>query len=237
VVTTENETPLNYVTISHKIPDVAFYLIDKGADVNIADYRGDTPLYNATRHDNFELGKRLVTMGCNVNVQNNKLETPLHEAICHANFHAAVYLLEHGADVNAQNEDGECPIHVAAGITVQLVALCLDKGANIEAQSKAKMTPFLKALSDNKLDIAKFLHKQGANVFVIDKDKNNAVHIAADCLRDNPETVEWVVKLGIKHWEKNKTKRSSNTPLELAQKRNSKFQTIAYLQSLPKGGQ
>jgi len=232
-LTANHETPVFLAAGLARTPAITFYLMDKGGDVNVVDKDGDTPLHNAAKNYRaFEIVKRLVDNGYNVNVQNNKKATPLHLAIdVQKNMNTVAYLLDKGASINAQNADGEYPIHIAADTTVQMIGYLLERGANIESKTKESSTPFLKSLDRNKLQIAQFLSGKGANVFATDKFNNNAIHIAADALYDNPETIKWLVSLGITYWKKNKAKKPM-TPIELAEKRD-KPQVVAYLKSLP----
>ncbi|KAN0141639.1 Ankyrin repeat-containing domain protein, partial [Lactarius tabidus] len=109
-------------------------LLGHGAQVNVADNRGHTPLHQVTlgNHDYRGLGmsqwdqkwhpgkvlrlaERLLESGADVNAQNKDQETPLHLA-SRLRLHAmARLLLKNGADVNAKNSEGKSPLHVATG--------------------------------------------------------------------------------------------------------------------------
>lgn len=51
-------------------------LIENGADVNLKDKRGSTPLYWAAFRNNFEIAKMLLEKGADVNIKNNDGATP-----------------------------------------------------------------------------------------------------------------------------------------------------------------
>ena len=47
-------------------PELAEYLIESGAEVNVKNYRGETPLHEACRHKNHELVELLIRSGADV---------------------------------------------------------------------------------------------------------------------------------------------------------------------------
>ena len=71
-------------------------LISAGADVNVKDYKGDTPLHRAVWMDNIELAKLLIASGTDVNAKDNYGETPLHLA---KSEEMKVLLEQHGATI------------------------------------------------------------------------------------------------------------------------------------------
>ena len=60
--------------------DVISYLIDKGADVNFTDNRGDTALINVSREGNFKVAKLLVDAGADIHHKNHNGYTALDVA-------------------------------------------------------------------------------------------------------------------------------------------------------------
>ena len=118
-------------------------LILKGADVNVRDNYGTTPLHHAAKRCNIELCKLLIDKGADINSKDCNDRTPLHYAINSidgikekynnkiSNFYdyydyydyfvdarrgyyrLIQFLLDQGADVNAQDNDGNCPLVIA----------------------------------------------------------------------------------------------------------------------------
>ena len=83
-------------------------LIRGGANVNVKDEHGWTPLHYATSH--IEVAKVLIDNGANVNAENKYGTTPLHFA---GSTEVAKLLLDNGADVNARDGKGQTPLHKA----------------------------------------------------------------------------------------------------------------------------
>ncbi len=77
-------------------------LIEAGADVNVTNSNGETPLYVASSKNQTEVVKLLLEAGADVN--KGRIEdgyTPLHVA-SHGNFRVVKLLLDAGADVNVK---------------------------------------------------------------------------------------------------------------------------------------
>ena len=82
-------------------------LLSHGADVNVLDCWGDSPLHKA-----FQYGRAveiLVDRGADVNIRNNS--TVLHEASRSGNLDVVQLLLSLGADVNDLDHQGVTPLH------------------------------------------------------------------------------------------------------------------------------
>ena len=87
--------------------DAATELIKRGADVNLADDDGDTPLHGAAQTGNVEVMQLLLEKSANPNARNSVGGTPLMWAAVYNNEEAAKLLLKAGADPLLQDNDGE----------------------------------------------------------------------------------------------------------------------------------
>jgi len=88
-------------------------LIEMGADVNVRDDSGLTPLYWASLRSFTDIAKILIEMGADVNVRNKDGYTPLYWVSSEGHTEIAKMLIEKGADVNTKNEDNETPLQSA----------------------------------------------------------------------------------------------------------------------------
>jgi ankyrin repeat protein len=114
----------NYVNINKIIHqaielnnlEVLYYIVENGADVNLLNYDGNTPLLMAIEQQNLEIIQYLVENGADVNLENGDRYTPLLMAIEQQNLEIIQYLVENGADVNLEYSDGYSPILLATMI-------------------------------------------------------------------------------------------------------------------------
>lgn len=125
------------------------FLINKGANVNLADSYGFTPL--------------LMAVSWCPNVDVSLIE----------------HLIQKGADVNCQNTDGLTGLHYAISSGFDDVArLLIEKGANVNAPDDKGTTPLILAVQKKNLFIAKLLLERGADVDWRDLHKKDAMSYA-----------------------------------------------------------
>jgi uncharacterized protein len=144
--TSGDESSALLVAIQNGHYDVAKYLVDNGADVNLANERGWNPLYLSVKHRNIETGTIPVpnqdqAMGfiqvlldhnvdvnarvkANTEIRNGQRATWLNEAGATPFLRAALcgdievmkLLVAHGADPKIATDDGTTPLMAAAGV-------------------------------------------------------------------------------------------------------------------------
>lgn len=91
---------------SAEFQQVAKVLIDQGADLEIRDANGMTPLMAAVKHGDAEIIKTLLQAGANKEAENSEGYTPLMLGILYGKMASVHTLLVNGADVSkaAKNE-------------------------------------------------------------------------------------------------------------------------------------
>jgi len=115
--------------------DEALELIAAGADVDLAQRDGTTPLHWAAYQLDVELVQRLIAKGARANTANRYGATPLGEAAKAANVEIASALLEAGAEVDAANADGETALMLAAKTgSTKVATLLIEAGADVNAR-------------------------------------------------------------------------------------------------------
>jgi hypothetical protein len=96
--------------------EVAQKLIEYGANIDVRDENGDTPLYLASggvRLKDLTVVRLLLEHGADMNARTNHRSTPLHRASSWGAVEVVRILLEHGADVEAEDDKGKTPLRVA----------------------------------------------------------------------------------------------------------------------------
>jgi ankyrin repeat protein len=145
---------------------VVKYLVDHGADVQLADEEGETPLLMAIMSPHEQHRSAIIT-----------------------------YLLEHGADVNHADDSGRTPLHlVSFDGTVDQAQMLMDRGADVNRRDIWGKTPLQNAVDAHSIDMIRYLVEHGADVRTIDKEGNTVLHCTDYPLDDT--TFEYFIEHG-----------------------------------------
>ena len=146
-------------------PEVAKYLIEKGADVNHADKNGATALLGAAQEGHPEVAKYLIEKGADVNHADKDGDTALKFAAKEGHLEIAKYLIEKGADVNHIGKNGTTALtSVAQEGHLEIAKYLIEKGADVNHIGKDGVTAFMVATYKGHPEVAKYLIEKGADV-------------------------------------------------------------------------
>ncbi len=118
-----------------KNPEILNFVIKCGANLNVNDGSGWTPLHHACQNGDLETVKTLIKNEASVHSFSNKQFYPIH--IAALNNHPAIieFLFENQAKLECKNDEGCTPLHLAAKKGhVESMRKLLDLGANIYAE-------------------------------------------------------------------------------------------------------
>jgi ankyrin repeat protein len=153
--------------------------VAQGADVNVRDNAGRTPLCCAAVEGHMEVVATLGELGADVNVQDTNGWTPLHQAAYHGHVELVATIVQHGADVNVQDTGGLSPLHRAAYHGhVEVVATLVQHGADVNVQNTYGQTPLHQAADCGHVEVVTTLVEHEADIRAITMRGNTALHCA-----------------------------------------------------------
>ncbi|WP_264336309.1 MULTISPECIES: ankyrin repeat domain-containing protein [unclassified Wolbachia] len=196
------QTPLHYAIQSGNT-EVAKYLIDHGANLNVHDnyyqktntkyvyYK--TPLHYAIESGNIEIAKYLIDRGANPNIQDAYSKTPLYSAIYSGNTEIVNYLLDHNADPNSKSYY-TFPLLAAIKLGhAEIVKSLVEHGADLGIKNTSAQTLLHYAIELKHTEIAKYLIDRGIDVDTRDISSGKSpLHFAMHM--KNMEVVKYLIE-------------------------------------------
>jgi ankyrin repeat protein len=165
----EGMTPVACAVVQAQA-DTVRLLLDNGADPNIPNKNGLTPLEHACGRDKAvatSLVKLLLAKGAEVNRTNKGGFSlgPLSWAVSSDNTELVKLLLDRGADAKAKTENGDTALHSAASRgDVEIAAMLIEHGADVNAKITGGTTPLHQAAWNGHEELIKLLLSKGAEV-------------------------------------------------------------------------
>ena len=152
-------------------------LLSKGFDPNTLSESGQVALYIAMREGSPKVAAVLLASPrLNIDAANAAGETPLTMAALQGRLDWARKLIDRGAKVQ---KPGWSPVHYAAtGPSTELLAMLLDRGADINARAPDMSTPLMMAVRFGPEDSVKLLVRRGAEKSYINERDVTAAELA-----------------------------------------------------------
>jgi ankyrin repeat protein len=181
-------TPLLYAARENCIACVDA-LLAKGADIDLADPDGVSPLHLAVMNANWDLAKKLIEAGADVDQWDIFGAAPLFTAV----------------GGRSRNDGGRAsidPPNEAKGI--EIVQLLLTRGANPNMQlffrpanvrgatNLRGSTPLIRAATNNDMEVVKLLLEHGADATVYQADRQTPIHAVLAGRATEKEAVELI---------------------------------------------
>ena len=164
-------------------------LLESGADIDLPDPDGVSPLHVAIMNANWDLAKRLIEAGADVNQWDMYGESPLFTAV-------GLYTRTDGGRASID------PLNATDGLTI--VRMLLDGGANPNMQlffrpsnvrgstNTRGSTPLIRAATNGDLDMVQLLLENGADATVYMADRQTPIHAVLAGRSSEPQALELI---------------------------------------------
>jgi len=152
-----------HFAVMQESTEMASFLIVRGANVNVCDNYGITPLSRSAYRGNAEMAQILLEAGAEVNSSCEDGVSALWRAVIEGHNDFAAVLLEHGVNVDVRDEHYDrTELHWAAiKGNKDMVELLLAKGADVKATDNNGRTPLSYALRYCYPDVVEVLTATG----------------------------------------------------------------------------
>ena len=198
----KGETALTYAVENADNEKVFKRVLDNGADVNMRDSLGVSPIFLAVKKKKDKFLDLLLERDADVNVPGKTGEvdnqTALSVAVANDDKETVKKLLDRGADPNIADSKGLLPLPgavIGPAADAEIVRMLLDKGANVNGQEKENGATALIYISSNKevssptrTEIVKMLLDKGADKSLKTKEGKTALDWAKEA--KNEDVVE-----------------------------------------------
>ena len=177
----------NFLNVTVEHPELFIKILNLGADPNIQNRNGYTPIARASRNGDKELVQLLIQKGADVNIKTNSSSTPLHHASFGNHIEIVQLLLQNGAKVNIKNQDAQTPLYQASlNVTKDVISLLLDvislllkNGADPNIANNNGTLPLHNVCLYGNEDMAKLLLKYGANINEVNVNNETPLFMAS----------------------------------------------------------
>lgn len=162
-----------------------------GADTEVTDKKGNTPLHAAAWWKRPELARLLVIAGADVNARNFRQETPLHIAASTKGGDAVVaMLIKASADLGALDRRGFTPLAVAClgGGSETMLSMLVEAGAD-------PASAMIAAVAGGKPRLIQRIVTIGGDPKIKDSKDDTLLHYAAEYC--GAEVIRCLVKIGV----------------------------------------
>ncbi|XP_071111739.1 ankyrin repeat domain-containing protein 50-like [Haliotis cracherodii] len=169
-------------------------LVRKGADVSLVDDVGNNILHMACLGGHVDIVKYVLSQKvADINSRGQYRRTPVMMAAEKGHRQVFDLLVREGADVSLVDDNGSNILHVAClGGHVDIVKYVLSqKVADMNGRGQYGRTPLMVAAEKGHRQVFDLLVTQGADLSLVDDDRNNILHVA--CLGGHVDMEKYVL--------------------------------------------
>jgi ankyrin repeat protein len=200
--TLDGKTALLYACKESQIKNVK-RLIDRRANVNVADNNGMNALHYASWsvNVNTDIIDLLIRNGVKVNAKSLDGKTALLYACKESQIKNVRKLIARGADINVVDNQEMNALHYASWsvkVNTEVIDLLISEGVDVNAQTLDGKTALLYACKESQIKNVKRLIDCRANVNLADNNGMNALHYASWSVNVNTEVIDLLIRNGVK---------------------------------------
>lgn len=153
------KTPLHFCAERGNI-EMAIFLIESGANVNITDSIGRAPLYFAVNSNNFEIAKFLIESGASINLRRtDNGRTPFHQAVINGQFDFVQLFLKKKSNPNVVDDLGNTPLHYSVKYGHKYISLLLiNSNSKIYIKNNEGKTPLGLSIDKGDTKLIELMH-------------------------------------------------------------------------------
>lgn len=206
-------TALHFAAFNGDIQLIQF-LLSKGAEVDVENFDGNTPLAMAVKGHQLKAIRELVSGGASLEKSTTLGSTAIHHAASMGFIDCMLLLKELGANTIFENNEAGSLLHWAAhsGSIPCVGAVLYDLNIPVNVLDKHGGTALMVAIHTLQLEVAAFLLEHGADPnLAIPEDGTTALHVAVEF--GSAEAVKLLCNCGADPQVKNS---AGETPLSLA---------------------
>jgi ankyrin repeat protein len=210
VVSKSCQTAL-FFALQLQIIDMVRFLVNQGANVSLANKKGESPLLFSCFDGNLSDVKFLIESGANLEAKSNLGHTPLHKAAMGGHNEIVQFLIEQqGVEKETIDCQNKRPLDLAFSYNQLPVAKYLIS-VGCRMKSRDKKRTFFKAMGKGHLPMVKFFYKKAYNLNRRVSHTKTGLHRMAEL--DNLEGVLYLIYKGANI---NYCSFTGNTPLHSA---------------------
>ncbi|OQA80894.1 MAG: Ankyrin repeats (3 copies) [bacterium ADurb.Bin243] len=191
-----DKSSLLLTALNENKPEIARYLIEKGADLNFADSESYKILHTAVDKNYADIAGLILKRGYDVNKRDRYYETAIFDAIDKNFTECFTALIENSAEINICNHDGETPLHLAAkkgniGFAEKLIA----RGAVVDSCGVSQpQKPKVEKIHENSnlVTVSMLIPKRDGPYM----QDNMITPLTAAIIAKKPDMVNFLIKKG-----------------------------------------
>ncbi len=161
-------------------PDPGYEIIEQNDKYTWRRSYPRTPLANAARIGDLEIGKLLVEAGAKADFDRGDHGSPMTESANNGHLDFLKFMVAEGADLNYMTDGEGTALHCGArNGHLDIVKYALDQGADLDRQNDGQGTPLNGAARNGHLETVAFLIEKGADINKQNDGQGSALNAAA----------------------------------------------------------